>query len=296
MTCHFTYSPELNKQEILQGDLLGRNQPLDNLLAEIHPYYHDKEVFKYFIVLTQSCDLVRRNSSPCKARYITLAAVLPFKKVFDWEMSLYQNSEVQKLGGVIDLKKRGHATEFVAKILNNNHPEFFYLHSDDQFGLKEPHCAILRLSVAIRSEEHYEKCLDAKFLQLNDNFRAKLGWSVGQIFSRVGTKDWTPKPKTKSEFNLMIKDILDESYIWLDNKEIESLENALRDIHPLSKQDIKKTAAEIKNLPKIRAKDAVINTIRDILQNSNALNEDVNIDKLLRKIESDPVVSAYLRS
>ena len=294
MTCHFTYTPELNTKELFQGDLLKRDQRLDALLADIHPYYHKKKIFEYFMVLTQSCDLALRQGN-CKARYITLAAVLPFKRIFDWEMSLYQNSKIQQLGGLIDIKNRGQAKNFVEKILNNNHPEFFYLHNDNRFGLKEPYCAILRLSVAIRSNQHYEDCLKAKFMQLDENFRAKLGWSVGQIFSRVGTQDWVPKPKAEPEFKQMIKDILDASYIWLDKNQMKIIEDDFRGNTDPDRTGIKQKAEQIKKQPKIKAKTIVIDAIQDILIKSGVINEGADIGKLIRKIESDPVVSAYLR-
>lgn len=50
--------------------------------------------------------------------------------------------------------------------------------------------ASLKVSIALKSNLHYEQCLAAKALELSDEFKAKLGWLVGNIYSRVGTTDW----------------------------------------------------------------------------------------------------------
>lgn len=56
---HFTYKLP-DKQSLCQGDLLI---PTENLVKELrirHPHFADQE-YRYFMILTQSCDLVRRD-------------------------------------------------------------------------------------------------------------------------------------------------------------------------------------------------------------------------------------------
>ena len=69
---HFTYEPP--KDDLRQGDLLEKTEALEELLEEVHPYYL-KDTYTHFLIITQSCDLVRRNGNPPKSRYVTIAGV-----------------------------------------------------------------------------------------------------------------------------------------------------------------------------------------------------------------------------
>jgi len=208
MRHHFTYNEELGESTLHQGDLLYRTDRIENILQKVHPYYL-KESFKYFMVLTQSCDLVRRGDN-CKARYITLAAVVTFENTLINEISKFQRDRIEKIGSVCDISQKSFLYNLVESILNNNHNEFFYLHEDNYLGLTEACCTILRLTVALRSNEHYNECLKSKFIELDSEFRAKLGWLVGNIYSRIGTRDWAPDIIPQKNFSRMINEILDE--------------------------------------------------------------------------------------
>ncbi len=80
----FIFAPpeQTEKDCLVQGDLLVRNAGLQSVLAQAHGYYATAPDYNYFLVLTQSCDLVRRPTKP-KARYITLAAVRPLSLVIE---------------------------------------------------------------------------------------------------------------------------------------------------------------------------------------------------------------------
>ena len=71
---HFTYKSNPDMQSLCQGDILNPTEELMEVLKTVHPYFLNKQ-YKYFMVLSQSCDLVRRNGKKCKTPYITLAAV-----------------------------------------------------------------------------------------------------------------------------------------------------------------------------------------------------------------------------
>lgn len=74
---HFTYKPSPDMSSLCQGDVLCVTDEMRKILKEVHPYFLNEQ-YKYFMVLTQSCDLVRRNAGKCKTPYITLAAVRSF--------------------------------------------------------------------------------------------------------------------------------------------------------------------------------------------------------------------------
>ena len=56
--------------------------------TEVFPLYQRKPDYRYFIVLTQSCDLVRRNGGRCTSPHVTIAAVRPLRVAFERERRL----------------------------------------------------------------------------------------------------------------------------------------------------------------------------------------------------------------
>lgn len=218
---HFTYrKPEGDLQ---QGDLLTRTKEVVQLLREVHPHYSQHQDYKYLIVLTQSCDLVRRQGDSCKSRYISLAAVRPLTTVITRELSRYQRSPREQRLGYCSQKARSDMKQFLERLLNNNEPNYFYLHSDVELEIAEPHVAFLALSIAVKADLHYETCLNARIGQLEDSFQAKLGWLVGNMYSRVGTADWVPGHQTPEQFENHIETMLKETCIWVDERFIKKI-------------------------------------------------------------------------
>lgn len=186
---HFTYtSPQLT--DLQQGDVLRRTPELLELIKNIHPHYAG-ESYLYFQVLTQSCDLVRRKGN-CKSRYITLAAVRSLDLVV--KRAIEKFSDRIEFGGqmLCGDQHKMQLDDFLKKIFNNNDTNHFFLNSAPEFGFLDDCCTHLHLSISIRAYEHYDVCLGAKVLELKENFRAKLGWLVGNLYSRVGTEDYVP--------------------------------------------------------------------------------------------------------
>ncbi len=298
MVCHFTYSNNFDKHSLQQGDLLKITDDISSVLKKYHPHY-SKSDYKYFLVVTQSCDLVIRDGKSCNANYIQLAAVRPFDVVIGREVESIQKEEFEKIAGICKSNKRSKIEEFVKRILNNNNGEYFYLHEDDQLGLSEPYCAFLRLSIALRSSEHYQKCLDAKFLQLKEEFKAKLGWLVGNLYSRVGTQDWTPDFKTNDEFNKIISEILERQFVWVDHEIVKHLHEHIKknkiDVHSIGPETIKDLALNMKFPKKEDKKEAVLKNIKKILMKSNTLNDGADIDSVLDLIKNDAVFTANIK-
>ena len=145
------------------------------------------------MVLTQTCDLVRRDGELCNAPYISLAAVRPIKDVVLMEAWKHQPASLQgtKIVGTIGRNK---LAMFLESLMDNNKAGLFYLHTDLDVGITEPCCAFLQLSISFRSV-HYDKCLDAKIAQLKEPFQAKLGWLIGNMYSRVATTEWNIERK-----------------------------------------------------------------------------------------------------
>lgn len=208
--CHFTYSKP-KAIDLRQGDILLKNEELKGILTVVHPHYIEDE-YNHFIILTQSCDLVRRDGKGCDAVYITLGAIRPLNWVLDYELRKYQTL-LENIVGVCSKGKKAKLADFTRKLFNNNHTEYFYLHEDSALGFHESACALLRISIPLKAEECYEICLRARIISLTEVFQEKLGWLVGNIYSRVGTEDWDPKLVTEK-----ISTLLEGLCEWCDDR------------------------------------------------------------------------------
>jgi DNA-binding NarL/FixJ family response regulator len=288
---HFTYEREkYSATELMQGDVLRRTAALDEVLKEVHPHFYQHPKNLFFMVLTQSCDLVTRGpSNSCKAPYIAIAPVRTLDLVIERYIALQNVAEVKAELPVLSAKARNKVTEFLHRLFNNNEPGYFYLDSADT-ALPADCAAFLNLSIAIKSELHFTKCIEAKVLQLTDTFQAKLGWLVGEMFSRVGTPDWEA-----ADINRKVTAAVRDAAIWVDDSKINAVEAAYRDI---AKGDVnrKMSAAEITSVVSRvpTRKQLVINqanvVIADVLKGN-----DAQAQKLIRRLESDSALTALLK-
>ena len=223
---HFTYEKPTG-EALFQGDILKRTDELVKTLKTIHPRF-DRDDYSHLIVLTQSCDLLRRNGKECKARYISVAAVRSLSTVLERAIAKYQYDPAERFEGLCSDKARGKLEDFTEKLLNNNNPEYFYLEPDVGCGLAAPSCAFLRLSVPLRSEEHYSELLNARVLALREGFRAKLGWLIGNMYSRVGTCDWVPEAMSQDSFSEKVRHLLDEEVQWVEDGRLKAARKIYR--------------------------------------------------------------------
>src|SRR5207247_8080250 len=82
--------------------------------------------------------------------------------------------------------------QFLERVINQNEQAhgLFYLHPDADVGIAVPAAAMLRVSISLRSREHYNVLKAARCGRLRAEFRNKLGWLTGNLYSRVDTPDW----------------------------------------------------------------------------------------------------------
>ena len=144
------------------------------------------------------------------------------------------------------------------------------------------------LSIAIKSNFHYDACLNSKILELTDAFKAKLGWLVGRIYSRVGTQDWVPSCVTKEGFSEIIDKLLEENIVWIDKKVINKLKGEYSaEISSMSPSEIQELASSIE-IKKDR--DVFLDQSRKILNDSGFIADNTKIDKIVTRINNDPLV------
>jgi hypothetical protein len=187
MATHYVYD-DPDKTQLAQGDVLERTPALVALLNQYHPHYANHPDYRFFAVLTQSCDLVRREDKPPKTPYIAIAAARTLEETLIREAARFQE-DWQRETKVIGTKARSTLLTFLQRVFDNNEPGYFYLHVDQELGIHRACCVVLALAVTLRAQ-HYDTLLEAKRAQLKDTFQAKLGWLIGNMYSRVGTTEW----------------------------------------------------------------------------------------------------------
>ncbi|MBK9701932.1 MAG: hypothetical protein IPO79_18080 [Flavobacteriales bacterium] len=273
----------------MQGDILSRTSAIEEILKKVHPHYFDKGENKYFIVLTQDCDLVRRDGKPCDARYISLAPIRPLRIVIQRQLEEYLAEGFTLSPPVCSKRNEARFRNFLERLLNNNESSYFYLHREPEKEFPEDCCAFLALSIAIKAQFHYQSCVDAKILELRDTFRAKLGWLVGQMYSRIGTEDLQ-----KSKLNSAISEIVNKSSVWVEDKKLKDLCTQLEDWkikNPGAEIDEQVINTLVKTIPK--RKDQVLNQIINILM-ANSIVNNVNETKLRNLIRNDNIISGLI--
>ncbi|MFQ5454459.1 MAG: hypothetical protein ACE5D6_09780 [Candidatus Zixiibacteriota bacterium] len=295
---HFTYQrPE---GDLRQGDLLQITPEIKGVLSKFHPYFSDHPDYPFLIVLTQSCDLERRDGK-CKSRYITLAAVRPLDTLIDRELKKHQQSSIEVHNKFCSSDRRRLVRDFLVKLYNNNLEDYFFLAPSSEFEIQDPLVAFLMLSVPIKAE-HYKKCLSARIAQLKEIFRAKLGWLVGNIYSRVATPDWVPAQiKQPEKFDSLIDDILNDYAVWVDKpilKKLKAEQNRRRKERGDKKYRIPQ--AEINELMKLfiqeeekrreRFVDLIVSLAKDTLP---GIREE-NLTTLKAKLINNESLNEYL--
>lgn len=276
--------------ELMQGDVLERTQALDRLLSEVHPHYFNHPKNQYFIVLTQSCDLVLRSPHrTCKAAYISIAPVRTLDIVIERFMRQTNTAKVKADLPVAGDKIKTKITEFLQRLFNNNAPEYFYLDARET-PLGADCAAFLHLSIAVKADLHYQTCLEAKVLQLDQTFQAKLGWLVGQLYSRVGTTDW-PQDKLTTK----IRQVLNDAAIWVEEGKIAFLEEEYRKLSETDSDAImtqEQISKAIKKAP--TRKKRVIEQAEKIIAKTLGAGREKEATELAGQLEKDTILTSLL--
>lgn len=291
---HYTYDKDISKDNLCQGDILNKTDDLSKLIDLIHPHYARPE-YTHFQVLTQSCDLVRRGrSKKLNTRYITLAAVRDFREVLHRSIERFAGDKTIKLSDdelCCSDKFKDKIKQTVETLLNNNDKNHFYLERAEEAGLENPSCTFLNLSIAIKANEHYETCLGAKILQLDQVFQSKLGWMVGNLYSRVGTPDYVPSAaKDPKEFNGIIDAMIESEVVWVSSDLFAKAKSAKKTNPNITNIDKLLTQATMQhNKERDDKRDDLVKRISKVTEMSpaqelllkGAFSEDTQLKKIL---------------
>ncbi len=244
MPSHWTYEKKRKPSgDLYQGDIIDRTTSLLKVLGSVHGYFCDPK-YLGFIVTSQTCDLVVRESV-CKAKYINLAVIRSLESLLP---TIIEDNCGTQIPGVYYKDGRGDIKNLVERIINQNEQThgLFYLEPDGDLKLAVPSVAMLRISIALRSKEHYRIVKAARVGRLRPSFRNKLGWLTGNLYSRVDTPDWPEEigmEEARKKVDRILSDV-DEATanVWVSRRHLD---------FSISKD------ASIKSLPREKVKEAI---------------------------------------
>jgi hypothetical protein len=285
------YSKPTPLDELEQGDILKKSEQLEQLLQTYHPYYASHPDNKFFVVLTQSCDLVIRNGE-CNARYISIAPVRPLKAILKREFEGKLDNVGPGCQPFAPRRVRTSVEQFLQRLFNNNEPPFFYFEAAHESGIYEEMCAMLALAISLKPE-HHETLRASKLIGITDVFQAKLGWLLGQMYSRVGTPDFAPPDLAEK-----VKSYLEGVALWMEDaefKRIRGLVDAKRAANPEAPVGTAELTKLLQQLPK--RKDLLIDAVLEVAAAEKLIPPDRSPQRraLRLALERDPKFAAAFR-
>lgn len=295
MALHWTYQAFEPEDDLQQGDILLPTPALGGLFSTYDPYF-GRPQYLAFMVLTQSCDLARRGDRACSASYVSIGVVRSLSEVLHRLLETECREAIPGVRGAYRACDKERAQWLLGRILNQNEQKLglFYLYPDSAIGLAEDAVAFLRISVAFKSE-HYGRLCEARRGRLAPDFQSKLGWLVGNLYSRVGTRDWE-----EAEMRQLIKLHLDPPsdetetcppLLWLKPDQIARVTGQEDTEAATSVEDVSRILGMH---PETRPDewDRMVRRIGNILAQSlpNASQEEIT--RFEARLKNDPAVKA----
>jgi len=278
ISLHFTYArPE---GSLKQGDILSIADASQALRRKFNATFGKR--YSYFIVLTQSCDLVVRSHSKPKIDTVSFAPLRSLNGVLRELVDRGQKSVLSKKANVCNLKYRDKVADFLDRLLQNNEGNYFFLHHQIELGFPDSMCALLRSSRQMELKDSYEDFCKLRVLSLNDEFRPKLGWLVGQLYSRVATRDWDP-----SDIKTVKNEHLNTVCGWVDSEKLSAVEKKYANSRSLpGKVSLRK---EIESFHVVSKADNVLERVSKLAMAIDLLNKSPSeiADELCRLLRKD---------
>lgn len=297
MAAHWTYADFDAGSDLEQGDLIAPTTEVRAVLDAVHPHFLDPK-YRAFMVLTQTCDLVRdRGFDPCKSPYVNLAVVRVLEDVLP---SLLDRecvkARVQKrsVEGLYYAESRSRAEMLLRRVVNQNEQALglFYLHKDVAVGIAERCVALLQVSIAVRAREHYDVLVAGRSGRLDPTFQGKLGWLTGNLFSRVATRDWEA-----SERKQLVASVLQESASgatglkWVARENASEAGRARVDVSGMTAEEA--FSAISGHRPKT-AKETAIDRMVAVLEDVAPQIDSEDVQKVRDRLMSDSLLDAAL--
>ena len=296
---HWTYAEIADGSDLQQGDILQPHE-LRGLFGDVHKHFCDAK-YLAFVVATQSCDLVRRGGPEEGGKYIALATVRSLAAVTP---KLLGSLARPVAPGVFIDSVKDKAHKLFERIFNQNETALglFYLHPHQSVGIAESAVAFLRVTVAVR-REHYDLLVRARSGRLSDEFKARLGWLLGNLYSRPDTSDWSEHDGGSEELRKLLKQYLstmdtEMGPYWLEDakaKEAERLGVPMPTGNP--EENFKALAALRPRTPKELGLDAIIAEVSaSFFAEEPSADEQKRLAKLRSNLKNSEVLSPLFRA
>ena len=293
MPIHWTYEEFSPESDLFQGDVLEPTQKLRSILREVHPHFLDPKYIA-FLLVTQSCDLVLRKGTPT-TKYLNVAVVRPVTSVLHDFLGHVCRTVAD---GVYLQESKGEAHRLLDRLFNQNEQALglYYLHPDAEAGIAEPSVALLRVTVTLRVE-HYEIVKDARRGRLRPEFRSKLGWLVGNLYSRVGTEDWSEPPDRKKDLQKLVRECLDSrdapnGPVWIPESWVMAARDRGVQIEQIERAKLPDVLRTVKPPS---PKEQIIEQTLCILKEVVPSTDDETLDRIRHRLGNDPVFAKATR-
>lgn len=302
---HWTYRRAPARSDLEQGDILLPTTKLRTLFRRVHPHFDDPK-YLGFVVTTQTCDLVRRGKHlTCDAQYISVAVIRPLEQVL---FDLLGEVCAPVANGAYRASDRGKAKDLLQRIFNQNEWKLgvFYLHPDADLGRRpsenEPSgfgdsgVCLLRVSVALL-RKHYTVLRAARCGRLRSEFSDKLGWIVGNLYSRIATPDWSDSPNGDSELGALLDDFLGASGssnrpIWLSDDQLSALSREGVDLQVVSRREL------MERLTSLSIETSVDRAVREVARDIKSVAPnfpDDQVEKICNRLRNNGKFKKALR-
>lgn len=196
----------------------------------------------------------------------------------------------QPVPGLYCEETRPKAEQLLARVFNQNAQAegVFYLHPLARARIAVPSVGLLQVSVALKSHEHYDQLLKARSGRLADQFQSKLGWLIGNLFSRVATRDWDePAWKAMATAFLEPSDYVgDARPRWASRQQVRSAMKAKVEIAGKSADEVVACLTAHKPTPpKEVAIDRAVSLVKEVVVDVS--EEQLGVIK--NRLASDPI-------
>ncbi len=273
-------------EDLQQGDIIIRRPEYDDdickIIEEYFPTLPHKKYIAY-LVITQSCDLARReeNENRCKADYINLVGVQRLEDVFLTLVDKICGKYRQKYGYYASSGKDS-ACELLQRICNQNEWSIgiFFLHDNADFGLSHNSIAMLQESFAIKATEYYDSLLNSRSGRLTPQFQNRLGWLVGNLYSRVATVDFPEDEYKEIREKLFKKNGNKNLPIWLLKRQIKKIKNETgQEISELEKDNLDGLIASFDPISENihKSSERIVEILKEIVEISQEQEEEIKI-------------------
>jgi hypothetical protein len=190
------------------------------------------------------------------------------------------------------------ANQFLERLFNQNEQALglFYLHPDADAGVAVPSVALLRVGITLKVN-HYKSLTFSRCGRLGPEFTAKLGWLIGNLYSRVGTPDWSESRERNKELKTLIKDTIDpeaseSAPIWVRESWVKAAKDKGIQIANISPKNL---TEELEKHKPPSAKKRVITRVTEILMKINPEFSIEQQKKLFAHLDNDPILSNILK-